>query len=670
MGYNYKEMKKLRFIIIFPVFIFIGLFTSGGSLFASSTNGTIDPTYKYAWSENTGWINFGTTNGDVHVTDSELSGYALSENIGWINLENIVNDGEGNLSGFAWSENTGYIKFNPTNGGVIINSEGFFTGSALSENIGWIIFDGDYKVKTDWRPRIARPICNNATDDDSDGKIDYPDDPGCSSLDDTDETDPSHGSSGSYLPGRNPNNLPTIIENKLETIVTNIWEGIKETTPVKIVQNLIPDFLKPETTETEITNIPIEEAVPKESQLVFDGKWNLLFSDKVKEFVLAPLPRDILKLAQKFPELKETLKEVGINKITDIEKLRTANFTLPGLSERVGLLNTEITSGKFALPDSIPLAKLTIEDKKQIPSEIIFAKTSGQLIDFNINLSLNDQGETQQKITTIVGKPLELVVKPDSPVKSVKGYVVFKSKNPNTTSSKFSLNQIALSSLFASPILAYPQQEKEVKIEEKLVLLEFEYTDPDGDGLYTANIESSLVEGEYEIITVMEFEDPTMGKREIRLITVVDPEGYIYTNSTLGQVRINKATASIYWLNPTTKEYELWDAKEYQQENPQITDDTGKYSFLVPPGKYYLKIEHSNYYPYQSEIFEVKEGSGVHMNIELKVKGGWLKMIDWKILLVIIFGILLLYIFYRDKIRERLFKRILENKLKSSDKIS
>ena len=662
-------MKKLRFIIIFSAFILVGLFISGGFLSASNTDGTIDSTYKYAWSENTGWINFSTDNGEVHVIDSGLSGYALSENIGWINLSEINNDGEGNLSGYAWSENTGYIKFDPSNGGVIINSEGFFTGSALSENIGWIIFDGDYKVKTDWRPRSARPACNNAIDDDGDGKIDYPNDPGCSSLEDTDEVDPSSGgSSGSYLPGRNPNNPPTIPENKLETIVTNIWEEIKETSP-KIVQDLIPDFLKPKKLETEIPEITVEELASLEFPLVFKGDWKLLFSDKVMEFVLAPLPLDILKLAQKFPELEETLKEVGINKITDIEKLRTASFTLPGLTERVGLLNTEITSGRFALPHSTPLSELTTEDKEQIPSEIIFAKTSGQLIDFNINLSLNDQGQTQQKITTIVGKSLLLVVKPDSPVKSVKGYVVFKSKNPNATSSKFSLNQLTLSSLFASPILAYPQQEKEVKIEEKLVLLEFEYTDPDGDGLYTANIESSLVEGEYEIITIMEFEDPGLGKREIRLITVVDPEGYIYTTSTLGQVRITEATVSIYWLNPVSKEYELWNAKKYQQENPQITDDTGKYSFLVPPGKYYLKVEHPDYYYHQSEIFEVKEGSGVHMNIELKVKGGWLKMIDWKILLIIIFGILLLYILYRDKIRQRLFERRLESKLESSDKI-
>jgi hypothetical protein len=149
-------VAKLK--IFFYLTIAAGIFCFGGFsfVFASNTNGTIDPIYKYAWSENTGWINFGTTNGDVHVTDSGLSGYALGENIGWINLDNIVNDGEGNLSGYAWGENAGWIKFNPTNGGVTINSSGEFTGYALGENIGWIIFGGDYKVKTDWRPASAR----------------------------------------------------------------------------------------------------------------------------------------------------------------------------------------------------------------------------------------------------------------------------------------------------------------------------------------------------------------------------------------------------------------------------------------------------------------------------------------------------------------------------------
>ena len=71
--------------------------------FASNTDGTIDSTYKYAWGENIGWVNFGCDNCNVHVTDSGLSGYALSENIGWIYLGDITNNsGGGTLSGYGW----------------------------------------------------------------------------------------------------------------------------------------------------------------------------------------------------------------------------------------------------------------------------------------------------------------------------------------------------------------------------------------------------------------------------------------------------------------------------------------------------------------------------------------------------------------------------------------
>ncbi len=40
-------------------------------------------------------------------------------------------------------------------------------------------------------PPPPKPACSNGTDDDGDGKIDYPNDPGCDSPADTDETDPA-----------------------------------------------------------------------------------------------------------------------------------------------------------------------------------------------------------------------------------------------------------------------------------------------------------------------------------------------------------------------------------------------------------------------------------------------------------------------------------------------
>jgi hypothetical protein len=48
--------------------------------------GTISSTDKYAWSENTGWLNFAPSTGGVTVNPGYLAGYAWQQNIGWIKL--------------------------------------------------------------------------------------------------------------------------------------------------------------------------------------------------------------------------------------------------------------------------------------------------------------------------------------------------------------------------------------------------------------------------------------------------------------------------------------------------------------------------------------------------------------------------------------------------------
>lgn len=130
---------------------------------ASVTVGSIDSTYKYAWGENIGWVNFSA--GNVTVTDTALTGYAWSENYGWIILNpaqgGVLNNGEGNLSGHAWGESLGYIDFD----GVSIDSNGYFLGYATSTLSGDISFNcsntnscasSDFKVRTDWRPASTR----------------------------------------------------------------------------------------------------------------------------------------------------------------------------------------------------------------------------------------------------------------------------------------------------------------------------------------------------------------------------------------------------------------------------------------------------------------------------------------------------------------------------------
>jgi hypothetical protein len=245
------------------------------------------------------------------------------------------------------------------------------------------------------------------------------------------------------------------------------------------------------------------------------------------------------------------------------------------------------------------------------------------------------------------------MIKADKPVKSIKGYIVLKS-TINDQSSGFKNLGLRFKGLLSALNFITPVNAAE--IEERLVLLEFEYTDPDGDGIYTADIQAPAVEGEYEIITVIDHEDPELGAKEIRMITVIDPEGYIYEKVGDQELRIAEASIFAYWLNPQTKAYELWPAKRYQQENPQVTNKTGKYSFLVPEGIYYLEVQADGYKTYIGNPFEVRKGNGIHFNIELKHKYSLLKNIDWQTILVLLLAVLLLYNFYRDKKRDKILE--------------
>src|SRR3989338_4117442 len=154
-------------IIFFSFFVLpCMLIFATTAVLASETNGTIDSTYKYAFGENIGWLNFGCDNCNVYVTDTELSGFAWSKQYGWINLNptssGVKNNAEGALSGFAWSPNLGWIDFSQ----VVIDSFGEFIGHATIESdnssINFNCSNGnscsqaDFKVKTDWRQARTR----------------------------------------------------------------------------------------------------------------------------------------------------------------------------------------------------------------------------------------------------------------------------------------------------------------------------------------------------------------------------------------------------------------------------------------------------------------------------------------------------------------------------------
>jgi hypothetical protein len=126
---------------------------------ASSEVGTVDTSYRYAWGENIGWINFAPVDGSATyhglvITSSSVTGYAWSETYGWINFSpttgGVTNSCTGVLGGYAWSEQVGWIPMS----GASINASGEFAGVAGSVSLdsGRISFDCDNcEVRTDWR---------------------------------------------------------------------------------------------------------------------------------------------------------------------------------------------------------------------------------------------------------------------------------------------------------------------------------------------------------------------------------------------------------------------------------------------------------------------------------------------------------------------------------------
>jgi hypothetical protein len=360
------------------------------------------------------------------------------------------------------------------------------------------------------------------------------------------------------------------------------------------------------------------------------------------------LPAEFKALAQKFPEIKNLFKDVGIRDEADLSKLVGTEINIPSLAKSLGILpGSLLVDGTGKIIDS-RISQLPGFLKAKIPSEVIFARGVNQLVDFNTFISLSKDGRPIQKLRTISGKKLHLSVKPEYAVKSVKGYMTFVSREKSAKADKNNLltkilkefNLVDRATASNNPTLS--------KFEQKLVLDEFYYTDKDGDGVYTADVYVPVPEGEYEVLTVIEYKDNDYGTKLVRLTTIVDPEGYVYEKIKGKELRISSALVSLHWLNTKTKQFELWPADKYQQKNGQVTGVRGTYSFLVPPGTYSLKVVAPGYKDYESGNFKVYEGKGVHTNIELRANRWWFKIGDWKIWVIVLLVAGLLYMIERE----------------------
>lgn len=81
---------------------------------------------------------------------------------------------------------------------------------------------------------------------------------------------------------------------------------------------------------------------------------------------------------------------------------------------------------------------------------------------------------------------------------------------------------------------------------------------------------------------------------------------------------VKDAKITLYYKNPSTGLWKLWDGSAFKQENPQVTDGTGTYRLYIPPGTYYLKASAPGFKPVISDIFTTNSASPLNMELKLK----------------------------------------------------
>ena len=79
-----------------------------------------------------------------------------------------------------------------------------------------------------------------------------------------------------------------------------------------------------------------------------------------------------------------------------------------------------------------------------------------------------------------------------------------------------------------------------------------------------------------------------------------DPSGYVY--EAVPTNRVEGVTASIYYNENGPH---LWDAADFSQVNPQVTDETGLYQWDVPQGMWQVRFEKSGYETTQTDWLPV-----------------------------------------------------------------
>jgi peroxiredoxin len=84
-----------------------------------------------------------------------------------------------------------------------------------------------------------------------------------------------------------------------------------------------------------------------------------------------------------------------------------------------------------------------------------------------------------------------------------------------------------------------------------------------------------------------------------------------------------QSTITLYYQDPDSHNWEVWDGNSYGEANPQTTNSRGNFKLFVPPGSYYLEATAPGYETLISSIFKTTESEPLTTNLGLKPLVSW-----------------------------------------------
>ncbi|MEO8105569.1 MAG: hypothetical protein ABI602_04525 [Candidatus Saccharibacteria bacterium] len=149
------------------------------------------------------------------------------------------------------------------------------------------------------------------------------------------------------------------------------------------------------------------------------------------------------------------------------------------------------------------------------------------------------------------------------------------------------------------------------KNKAKLTVKSFGLHLNDDNGLWSGKIQFEK-NGEYSIYALAVDGADNRVERLLGQINVESSGKVIDSkNNTIARAKV-----SLYYLEPVSRRWQLWDGRPYGQQNPQRVI-TNSYSLMAPAGEYYLQAAAPGYATVISNRFKVSSPKNLTMNFTL-----------------------------------------------------